>query len=451
MTWTRLTIVVSICLAVGGWLFGDTVARHRSAHSAPSSIRFAHFGDYQDYEFWKRVIADFELANPELTVKQEYIVGLAGQYNTKMRQQVISGTLPDVALVQLGSFHEFADHFASLAHLLDGRSEGSGLLRSDLDSTGLAAFQFKGAQRGLPVWGGTLQIFGNLECFERADTFHGFPVPRPDNDWTMEDFRRTAKLLTCDFDGDGRIDQFGFWLPRWVYYLPFIWSFGADITADGPNGSGVLWEFVGPHALEAMSFYRALAVEDRSCPRDDEVPQLFQDVGFLTGKVALCVNGPWFMPFLAKTQLNDAYFVAPIPRGRAGSQTRITWDGLVMPKGLLPKRRKAAERWITFLLSSRVQDRMARRGRALPALRPSAPKFVQPPHDTQRRRFVHALDNARLQLQHPRFSEFDRVINRHFSRLIDPDWNWTAQLMLNRLAQDPVIRSIFPSPTNAAP
>lgn len=455
-----LTLVIS--LGVGWWLFADTFGigfptsgldrldqqgglpgRSHIEHPViEHTLRFAHFGGYEDYRLWRQVIADFTRLHPGAEVTQEYIVGLAGGYNTKMRQQVLSHTLPDVALIQLGPFHELAEHFADLSDVAKESAEGGEPLIATLDATGLAAFRTGGRQRGLPVSGGNLLIYGNAECFERADRFHGQAVPRPRDDWTIEEFRKTAELLTCDFDGDGLIDQFGFWLPRWIYYLPFIWSFGAELTDE----AFTRWRLVGPEAERAFTFYRDLAVGDRVCPRDDEVPQLFQDVGFLTGRVALCVNGPWFMPFLAQTGLADSYFVAPIPKGKAGRVTRITWDGVVMPKDLPPGRRAFASQFIAFLLSKRVQNRIATTGRALPARSDSTVAFVDAVGNTERRRFVEALAYSRLQPLLPRFGEIDRAINKHLRHFLAPDGKLTAGAMLDGLARDPAVRTAFAGP-----
>ncbi len=436
----RRFAILLVGLAVGWWLFVDTYGRYATPSLEAHTIRFGHFGTYQDYELWRALIAEFECVRPDVRVQQEYIVGLAGQYNTKMRQQILSHTLPDVALVQLGPFHELAGHFADLSAFLEDSVGGDPPLATSLDGTGLSAFQFAGRQRGLPISGGNLLIYGNVECFERAGRFHGQPVPLPDHEWTVEDFRRTADLLTCDFDGDGTVDQFGFWLPRWIYYLPFIWSFGAELTDD----TLTQWKLIGAEAEQAFTFYRNLAIGDHVCPRAYEVPQLFQDVGFLTGKVALCVNGPWFQVFLAKTRLAGSYFVAPIPKGKAGRATRITWDGVVMAKDLPPKRRDLSCHFIRFLLSKPVQDQIARTGRALPARRESSTAFVDPPGNTRRLRFIEALSYSRLQPLWPRFGEIDRVINRHLAHLLDPKRELSAAAMLEQLARDPVIVAAFP-------
>lgn len=442
----RATLATAL-LGVSWWLFADTYARHVGVDRSDDTIRFAHFGTHQDYELWRAVIAGFERAHPGIYVKQEYIVGLAGQYNTKMRQQILSHTLPEVALVQLGPFHELAENFADLTELACSSRDASGSLAATLDDTGLSAFAFRRRQRGLPVSGGNLLVYANPECFQRAGEFRGRPVPLPHDDWTMDDFRQTAALLTCDFDEDGHIDQFGFWLPRWIYFLPWIWSFGAELTDE----TLTRWTLIGPEAGQAFEFYRNLAIGDRVSPREEEVPQLFQDVGFLTGKVGMCVNGPWFIPFLAETRLADSYVVAPIPKGPAGRRTRITWDGVVMPKDLPSRRRAMAWQFIQYVLSEPVQDRIALSGRALPARRTSSRAFVHPPGNPKRRPFVDALSYSRLQPRLPSFGRVDRAINKQLVRLLDPDRGMTAATMLEQLAHDPAIQTAFPAEESVKP
>jgi len=436
----RPLIRLGIVLVIGWWLFRDTHARHFPASTDSEIIRFAHFGGAEDFALWRSIVDSFEQTHPGAHVKQEYIVGFAGRYNTKLRQQIVSHTLPDVALVQLGPFHELADNFADVGRIVTPN------VRESLDAVGLVAFQHGGKQLGLPISGGNLLIYCNPECFEKAGNHIGREVSLPADDWTISDFHRIATELTCDFDGDGAIDQFGYWQTRWVYYLPFLWSFGADITDETSSR----WMLMGPEAQQAMSFYRELVTGDRVCPREDEVPQLFQDVGFLTGKVGMCINGPWFQPFLAKTRLADSYVVAHIPIGPAGRVTRITWDAVVMRDDLPPLRRRAALAFIEFLISAPVQDRIAQTGRALPARTESVTRFIGDANDPRRRRFVEALSYSRTQPMLPAFGVIDRTINRHLQDLLDPDRPCDVQSFLIELASDPVIGEHFTDQTRGA-
>ncbi len=461
------------------WLFADTYARHFPTSRDENTIRFAHFGSADDYAFWREVVAEFERTHPGTHVRQEYVVGLSGFYNTKMRQQILSGTLPEVALIQLGPFHELAENFADLddfvtpgagsrgtgacgtgfpagrraaqvvglgGRTLPPRASPPSLKRwatrsvDELNAVGLQAFRWHGRQRGLPVSGGNLLIYCNAECFKRAAHFHGRPVPLPLDDWTIDDFRATAELLTCDFDGDGTLDQFGLWHPRWIYYLPLLWSFGADIT----DATYTRWTLTGPKARDALTFYRDLiAGDNRVCPRYGEMPQIWQDVGFLTGKVGMCVNGPWFQPFLAKTKLADSYVVAHVPRGPGGRVTRVTFDGVVIRGDLAGQRLELAREFVAFVLSEPVQDEFARRGRALPARVASQASFVDPPGDPRRLRFVEALAYSRTQPILPGFGAVDRAINRQFGRLLDVRHPASVDEVLQSLIDDPVIQRNF--------
>ncbi|MCH7812688.1 MAG: hypothetical protein IID40_01580, partial [Planctomycetes bacterium] len=114
----RLLTIIGVIAAAGWWLFADTVAHHRGVGDDPTVIRFAHFGTYQDYRTWQRVIIAFERHHPGLRVRQEYVVGPYGAYNTKLRQQMLSKTLPQAFLVQFGPFAHLAHPLADLTELV---------------------------------------------------------------------------------------------------------------------------------------------------------------------------------------------------------------------------------------------------------------------------------------------------------------------------------------------
>ena len=61
---SRLILAVT-ALFVGHWLFADTLDHYRPAAAEPNTIRFAHFGSYQDYELWKKIINACTSTHPE--------------------------------------------------------------------------------------------------------------------------------------------------------------------------------------------------------------------------------------------------------------------------------------------------------------------------------------------------------------------------------------------------
>ena len=117
-----------------------------------------------------------------------------------------------------------------------------------------------------------------------------------------------------------------------------------------------------------------------------------------------------------------------------------------MPRDLPPARAATAWRFMTYILSKPVQDRMGAAGRALPARRESMAAFIGGSGDPRRRHFVDALPYSRMQPLFPRFGEVDRVVNDYVGQLLDPNRPIGADEMLSALSQDPVILSCFPGP-----
>ncbi|MCP4589795.1 MAG: extracellular solute-binding protein [bacterium] len=437
----RRALWFAVVAGVAYWLFADTIRHYTRSTADPHAIRFSHFGTYQDYEIWGELIRAYESAHPGHRVRREYVSGWYGLYDTKMRQQILAGTLADVVLVQYGPFRSIARHFEPLDMLVGESvsSNGATYLSHDLDPVALGCFRVEGRQLGLPVSGGNLLIYCNPDCFARAASHRGIEVPLPEPDWTLADFRNLAELLTCDFDGDGQLDQFGFWQPRWVYFLPFIWSLGADILDE----SNTQWRLVGPEAEAAMGFFQELRFPHQVSPRPEDVAQIIQDVGFLTGRVAMCMNGPWFQPFLARTKLANTYHVAHIPSGPGGRSTRVTWDGVAIRAGLPQERRRQAEEFVRFVCGAQAQAILAGTQRALPALQAAGAAFTQRDGGRTSGRFVEALEYSRLQPETIHFRAMDRAINRHMARLLADGDRPSAAEMVAALAADPVIRKHF--------
>ncbi len=459
-----------ISLAVW-WLLSDTLTHHgllpdrtiAALRGGVTDIRFAHFGSHDDFGIWKRIIKEFENHSPDIRVHQEFVPGWYGRFDTKLTQQALARTLPDVILIQSSSFHYIAPYLADWSLAPTSPSADHHIDPADFHPTSIEMFRWIDSGRppdqpipirAAPFAGGSLLIYVNTECLANAplndrqrETFNAI---LDSSDWTMDQFQGIAQSLTCDFDADGQMDQWGFWLPRWLYYMPFVWSFGADLVSDDGN----TWTLHGRRAESAFSFYRTLARDHRACPRPSEMPQIIQDVGFLTGKVAMCVNGPWFEPFLTQTKLRDSYRVMPIPSGPAGRSTRITWDGLAVAANIPDRRIQAARRFVRFCIGHEIQDLIAETGRWIPARKSSLARYSRDGQDARRREFVRSLDCSRpiaLGKLFDRFGPLDRVIDRHLNDYIAEDSSLSAAQFLSGIAAEPIVATTFSANADAVP
>jgi multiple sugar transport system substrate-binding protein len=251
---------------------------------------------------------------------------------------------------------------------------------------------------------------------------------------------QTAADLTFDEDGDGRLDQFGFALPSWIYSLPFFWAYGTNVLDE----TRTRWAMVGPEAEQAWRFYQDLRFRYHVSPLPVEQAEMNTDTALFTGRVAMCVNGPWMLPFLEATTLRDDYTILHMPRGPAGRATRVTWDALCIYDRIGPKRRQMAWKFVQFVCGPAGQEIVARYQRSVPALKSGAEQFRRYDDGSGSSKFVEALAYARMQPISPYWNEMDRTISRHMSDLLNEMGpRQSPAEFLASLASDPIIQRCF--------
>jgi len=436
----RCWVVVPLVAAAGYWLFADTLAHHFPDRRRRDRVRFTYWGGFTDHRMWREIIDAFEASHPGLHVAPEWLP-LSG-YATKIDQQMVAGDAPDVMLFQDEPFPRYArEQFADLGPLLanDGPS------RDRLDDcwpTAVSSFQHEGKLHGLPVNGGNVLIYCNLDAFARASAFHNRPIAPPRSGWTLDEFVSLCLDLTLDEDGDGEPEQFALLQPHWVYYLPFIWSHGASLLDETRSR----WTLQGPEAIAAFTLYADLRHRHRVTPAPIEYAGQNSDTAFLSGRVAMCVNGPWFQPFLNETAMATRYRVVNIPEGPGGSATRVTWDGVCLYAKLSETRRTNAWRFARFLLTREAQTVFAAYQRAVPARRAFSETYVRlgGGSDSAAAMFINAMKTARLQPITPAWQTMHYAMRRHLiSVILDGDARRAPEAAIRALAGDRDINAAF--------
>jgi arabinogalactan oligomer / maltooligosaccharide transport system permease protein len=148
-------------------------------------------------------------------------------------------------------------------------------------------------------------------------------VPEPPN--TDKEFISIAQSLTKDFNGDGRIDQYGV---VWNYTEPFFfihfltgyggWFFKDDTSAT-PNLNT-------PAMVSALKFIQDLRDKYKVMPAEADYE--IADVLFKEGRAAMMINGDWSWASYGKAGLN--YGIHPLP---FMTETGLYASPLTSPKG----------------------------------------------------------------------------------------------------------------------
>jgi multiple sugar transport system substrate-binding protein len=192
----------------------------------------------------------------------------------------------------------------------------------------------------------------NVGIFYRPSLFKAAGIEKIPTNWA--EFQATAKQLTRDSNGDGKIDKYGMLLPlgqgEWTVFtwLPFMWSGGGELK------SGADTSIDNPGSIAALKLWQDLVKDGSAILSSPE--RGYELDNFLTGKVAMQLTGPWTFGQLAGMNVTD-YDVMPIPAGTR-SATSTGGENLFMMKST-PDRQEAAWKFMEYVLSEDFQTEWA--------------------------------------------------------------------------------------------
>ena len=322
-------------------------------------LDLANWADYREAAIEDRALAPFAAAHPGVVVRQQSAGTGQVQYRERILTSIAAGHPPDVfqidnidvpAFVDRGVVIDLAPYLARL-----------GVDAGRYDSTVLGMFRRGGAVYALPQGYTPMVIVYNKDLFDRA------ALPYPSSDWTWDEFRRVARVLTRDTDGDGRVDQWGTAFDRRaMLWMPWLWSGGGDVLCvDGTRSTGCL---DSPPSITAIRWLTGWVTDDSISPRAEDNLRLFY-----SGRVAMLTTGHFWIPTL-RPYVDDGRLrvgFVEIPH-RAGSapQTVVYASGLAVPADAT--HRKLSVQLAVYLADSLAEAIRLTSGLELPSLTASA-------------------------------------------------------------------------------
>ena len=372
------------------------------------------------------LVDKFNKTNPNIQVESLY-VGQADQQMPKILASVVGHAPPDMLwynptitgqLVELGAIRSLDEMLAASP------------VKKEINPALFETMQLRNQIWSIPF------ATNNVGIFYRPSLFKAAGITQLPRNW--EEFRQVARQLTKDTNGDKRIDRYGMLLPlgkgEWTVFtwLPFMWSGGGEL-GDPPNPpyKGGLQQEVPPYkgglqqdippykggmqggskginivnegAIASLQFWRNL-IDDGSAILS--LPERGYELdGFLAGKVAMQLTGPWTLGQLQATGVDYAVF--PIP-ANARSATSLGGENLFIFK-TTPKREKAAFKFAEYVLSQEFQTEWALKTGYLPVnLKASQSKAYQEfANKTQGVKVF--LDQAKNARSRPIFPGYNRI------------------------------------------
>jgi multiple sugar transport system substrate-binding protein len=265
------------------------------------------------YFMWDPSLEELELSiidqytsmNPYVTIEFEALEPT--DYWPKMSALAAAGEMPDVFNMSSGYVDEYASKnlMGSIEYYIERD------INPDDYFTGVfSAVRYPdketGSMRAMPfAWVCTV-LYYNQDAFDAAG------VEYPAEGWTWDDFLDAAKKLTVDKDGDGMIDQYGFWLyGRYAHIESWIYQNNGRFL----NAAKTRFE-PDDNAVETLEFLNSLIHEHKVAPMPKEMEGIRQQDVFPQGMAAMWIDGSWNIQNNRDVG-GDAFQwgIAPIPRG----------------------------------------------------------------------------------------------------------------------------------------
>lgn len=305
-----------------------------TAGSDQVTIRYVNFTANGGHEAdLDSIVTAFEAENPDVNVEVQVLP--YADYFTALQTAFAGGTVADVVDLNFENFVTYAANGA-LAEL------------TDVDPTLYApslldAFTYDGTLMGVP------QQFSNVVLIYNKSLFDDAGLDYPTSDWTWEDARAAAEVLT---DRDAGI--WGDYQPVSFheFYKALAQSGGQFFNEDATEAT-----FAGPEGVEAATWLVEKSGTTMPTEADGAGTPDFDTNLFREGRLAMWHIGIWNFTPLAETEGLD-WDIAVEP-GNTTKASALFADGVAVASS--SDNREAAQRFAQFLTSSdaAVETRLA--------------------------------------------------------------------------------------------
>ncbi len=258
-------------------------------------------------------IEPFEAKNPHIKIEYEAVP--FGEFWRKLMTMYAAGNPPDLMHMSVGYIYDYADR-GLLLNLQP-------YFERDLDpelyyAEPMKAVRYPSMETGdlyaMPFAFVMTSLYYNKDMFDEAGLAY------PTNDWTWDDVLVAAKALTKDVDGDGNIDQWGFFFePTYEVIDPMIYAWGGRVLSDDLSTA----KLDSDEAEAAVQFLVDMMWKHEVAP----TPQIYTGLGnlFETGRAAMTISGIWNLDLYRKIE-GFSWDVVVHPAGPARRVVRMWPD-----------------------------------------------------------------------------------------------------------------------------
>lgn len=361
------------------------------AQDEPVTVTFWHTYNEVSAEnqmLTETVIPMFEAEHPN--IKIEAVPYPYDGFRQAILTALAGGQGPDLARLDIIWSPEFADQGVLVA--LDETMPDFQDFADRVFPGPLSTNLYNGHYYGLPLDTNTRVFVYNQNMYEAA----GIEAPPA----TIDDLAAQCDAITALGDEVYAFSDGG--TSGWNV-LPWIWSFGGDITdPDITTATGYL---NSPQSVAAFEFLKDMI--DRGCFSDGMIGSGIDNWGgYFNDSIAAILEGPWLYPAGAAQYPDFEIHSTLMPAGEGGSVSVVGGENIVLFNG--SENQEAALEFLRFTQSPEYQLAMSETGQltVLPELLDTEYYTDHPFYPI----FLEQLQTARARTPHPAWTEMETIL-----------------------------------------
>lgn len=314
------------------------------------TITFWHSFVASTFPALEELITKFESQHPNIHIKAQYIP-TGDALVQKLIAAIQSQTAPDISWIHSDFIQKLVEANAiyPMKEFINGTDGLTEEIINDIFPPLLQTANWRDKLYAMPMEATSLALLYNRDLFRQE----GLDPNHPPQNW--DELYEHAMKLTIDKDGDGKIDQYGFYIPVFpasgalsiwmvLQWSPFLWKAGGEFI--NPDQTKV--RFNSEAGVQALTFWKKLYNA-----MDFKTFSLAHDLAFFSQHLAMVMDGPWNLPCYRKIK-NFEWAVAPLPLGPVKRATYLAGEHLAIFK----QSRHPQEAWkfVKWILNPEVQS-----------------------------------------------------------------------------------------------
>lgn len=296
----------------------------------------------------RKVADEFEKENPSIKINMETTPW--DQYWVKFDSAAKAGNLADI--VTMHPIASYASMSGGALMKLDDTIKNGPLDLNNYYEGIIDPYKMDGNVYAIPKDVTDIGLWYNKKIFDDAG------VAYPDDTWTWETLKETAKKLTNKEKG-----IYGFAAPNDYQngYSSFIFQNGGSTR----NANATKSTFNTPDTIDALKWWIDFSLKDKTSPTAQQLTENNAETLLQSGRVAMITHGNWLAPQFRDNEYTKKNIdVAVLPKGK---ERATMMNGLGWSIAKNTKHPKEAVKFLEFLGSKKANEIQASSGAAIPA------------------------------------------------------------------------------------